>query len=109
MTPDVMFQRRDIQIPDQYRPFCGVFLKIPLGFSQKIKLMGEFWVLSPVWQIAPRRDIKIMNDQRPAGCINCGTEVPTVIFLAPVRRVFLQSERQARIDRDTIIAFHATL
>src|SRR6266699_1962717 len=66
VAPDVILQRRDVQIADEGEGIAFL-AAVPgeAGFhlAQEVELMGEFGVLRRVWDIAPGRDIEIVQLQ----------------------------------------------
>lgn len=109
MAPDVLLQRRDIEVAHENSSPGRVFGEMCRRLGQKIELMGEFLIRGAVGDIAAGGYIEIMDGQRAVPGGKRGGNVPAIGFAAPIWRVFGQGERQAREDGHAVIPFHAAL
>ena len=75
-----------------------------MEFVEECELVREFHVERGVGLVAARRDVKIVELDRPVGDLEGGADVAGVALVAKIaaaRRV----QRQARGDGDPVIAF----
>ena len=107
MGPDIMFQRRDVQIPHQYGAARASARKPACGFGYKIKLMAEFRIGGAVRNIAAGGHVEIMHFNWAAWRIQHHAQMPAITLGAPIRIIFTQADGQAGKHRDAIIALHA--
>ena len=105
VTPHVILQRRDIEITQDHHRIIFVF---PLGeeffhAAQKVQLMGEFFILVRVGNIAAGGDIKIVQLH---AILKCHADMAGMAFAAEIQAAAFP-EGQAREDRHPVIGLLA--
>ena len=107
VRPDVMFQRRDVEIADEDRR--GVLLGIRvqmLHLLDEIELVAELRIDSAIRLVAAGRNIEIMQADTPAAALEDGRDMPAVADIAIILAMIL-GQRNARGDGNAVIALLA--
>lgn len=98
MTPDIASERSDIEIADNDRWFAKAFR--PAGHPLKeIELLAEFRIQYPVGNVAPGRDVYIL--QTDAG-FQSNADVPRLAIVLPVVLARVLQRGPAK-DRDSVV------
>jgi hypothetical protein len=96
VAPDIVLQRRDIQITHQHRALAGATRGEPVrGFRDKIQLVREFRIGHGIGNVATRGHVKIVQLHRSATRLDGDLQMPAIAARAPVRRI-LNRQRQTR-------------
>ena len=89
VAPDVMFERRHVEVADgdaaQSLPgtWPGLARDVPGGhLAIEIELVGEFHIGVGIGDIAARRDIEVVEQNRIAADIERGLDVAAILLAA---------------------------
>jgi hypothetical protein len=109
VRPDIVFQRRDVEVADEDRGHAGSAPEwMALHLLDEIELVGEFRIDRRVGLVAAGRHIEIVQaDRLAAGDRSNSTETWRAWPTSPGVALVDLLERQARDDGDAVIALLA--